>query len=140
MSDTERNRAAADVFLDEFCKGHCADRIAALESQLAEARADVVAAAGELMVPIPEPGTDMSKVMIANALMRRERDKARAEVERYKVDAERYRWLRNCTFDKFSGDVDDRLYVACDDAVYANKWALHSEELDEAVDAARSQP
>ena len=34
------------------------------------------------MVPIPEPGTDMSRVMIANALMRRERDKARAEVER----------------------------------------------------------
>lgn len=62
---------------------------------------------------------------------------AQAEAAALRADAERYRWLRNCTFDKFSGDVDDRLYVACDDAVYSNKWALHSEELDAAIDAAR---
>jgi len=66
-----------------------------------------------------------------------ERDEAMAEAAALKADAERYRWLRNCTFDKFSGDIDDRLYVACDDALYSNKWALHSEELDAAIDAAK---
>jgi len=38
------------------------------------ARADVVAAAGVLMIDVPEPGTDMAKVMLANAAFRRERD------------------------------------------------------------------
>lgn len=40
---------------------------------------DVVEASGMLMVEIPEPGTDMAKVMRANAQMRRERDDARRE-------------------------------------------------------------
>jgi AraC-like DNA-binding protein len=43
-------------------------------AQLDKARADVVSASGELLVEVPEPGTDMSRVMIANALMRRERN------------------------------------------------------------------
>jgi hypothetical protein len=43
-------------------------------AQLEKARADVVAASRELLVEAPEPGTDMGRVMIANALMRRERN------------------------------------------------------------------
>jgi chromosome segregation ATPase len=43
-------------------------------AQLEKARGDVVAASGELLVEVPEPGTDMARVMIANALMRRERN------------------------------------------------------------------
>jgi hypothetical protein len=43
-------------------------------AQLEKARGDVVAASGELLVEVPKPGTDMARVMIANALMRRERN------------------------------------------------------------------
>ena len=40
-------------------------------------RADVEAAAGELLLPIPEPGSATARLMIANSIMRRERDEAR---------------------------------------------------------------
>jgi hypothetical protein len=36
-------------------------------------RADMEAAAGELRVPLPEPGTDMARLVSANVIMRRER-------------------------------------------------------------------
>lgn len=35
-------------------------------------RQDLEAAAGELLVPLPEPGTDMAKVVTANKLLRDE--------------------------------------------------------------------
>lgn len=44
-------------------------------------RADLASAAGELKVPIPEPGTDASRMLLANVLMRRERDAARRDAE-----------------------------------------------------------
>jgi hypothetical protein len=50
-----------------------------LLAELAEARRDVEQAAGELIVAMPEPGTDMARVMLANAMMRRERDEARRD-------------------------------------------------------------
>lgn len=37
-------------------------------------RADVKAAAGELLLPIPEPGSDMARLMIVNRLLRNDRD------------------------------------------------------------------
>lgn len=43
---------------------------------------DLADAAGELMVPMPEPGTTMAKLLRANRLMRKERDDARAAIER----------------------------------------------------------
>jgi hypothetical protein len=52
-----------------------------LEAELGEARRDVELAAGELLVAMPEPGTDMARVMIANSIMRRERDALRAELD-----------------------------------------------------------
>jgi hypothetical protein len=39
-------------------------------------REDLEHAAGECLVPVPEPGSDMSRVLLANVLMRRERDAA----------------------------------------------------------------
>jgi hypothetical protein len=36
---------------------------------------DVADAAGELLVPIPEPGTDAAKMLTANVILKRERDK-----------------------------------------------------------------
>lgn len=54
--------------------------VARVENMRAERdtlRADLAAAAGELMVPIPEPGTDASRMLLANVLMRRERTELR---------------------------------------------------------------
>jgi hypothetical protein len=56
------------------------ERAERAEAELAAARADVVAAAGELLVPLPQPGTDGSRIMLANVAMRRERDIARKEL------------------------------------------------------------
>ncbi len=51
---------------------------------LHEVTEDIALAAGELLIPVPVPGTDMSRVLIANVLMRRERDKAREELAEIK--------------------------------------------------------
>jgi len=48
-----------------------------LEKSLDVHMQDLVDAAGELMVEMPEPGTVVSKLLRANNLMRRERDAAR---------------------------------------------------------------
>lgn len=45
-------------------------------AELEAAREDVRLAAGELRVPVPEPGTDASRMMLANVMMRKERDAA----------------------------------------------------------------
>lgn len=45
-----------------------------LAEQLAEARKDVVLAAGELLIPIPQPGTDMSRMLVANRILQRQLD------------------------------------------------------------------
>jgi len=47
-----------------------------LVERVAEHENDLAEAAGALMVPMPEPGTDMARVMKANALIRGERDGA----------------------------------------------------------------
>lgn len=47
--------------------------------------ADLKAGAGELLVPCPEPGTDMARLVGANRLLRRERDAAREERDRVRV-------------------------------------------------------
>jgi len=43
-------------------------------AELDELRADLKDAAGELLVPIPDPGTYMAKLMLANRLLKNERD------------------------------------------------------------------
>jgi hypothetical protein len=53
-----------------------------LKSQVARYDADMKEAAGELLIPIPEPGTDAAKLLAANRLLRGERDRARAEMNR----------------------------------------------------------
>ena len=47
--------------------------------------ADLKAGAGELLVPCPEPGTDMARLVGANRLLRRERDEAREELASARV-------------------------------------------------------
>ena len=52
-----------------------------LNAELAQYNQDMKDAAGELLVEMPRPGTDMAKVMIANRLLRNERDAFRAELQ-----------------------------------------------------------
>lgn len=56
---------------------------------LAKFRQDLDDASGELLIPIPEPGTDMCKMMTANRLIRRERDDALADARRLYSSGER---------------------------------------------------
>lgn len=51
-------------------------------AELDRHRQDIADAAGELLVAIPEPGTEKAKLLRANVLMRRERDEARATAAR----------------------------------------------------------
>lgn len=49
-------------------------------AEVAKHRKDLADAAGELLLPIPEPGTPMAKMMRANRLMRDERDALRTQL------------------------------------------------------------
>jgi hypothetical protein len=55
------------------------DRIQTELDVLAE---DLRQAAGDLPIALPEPGTDAARLVLANRIMRRERDEAQAEVGR----------------------------------------------------------
>lgn len=55
-------------------------RCAELEQELAASRQDIIAASGELLIPIPLIGTRESKLLYANCLMRRDRDGLKARV------------------------------------------------------------
>ncbi len=56
--------------------------LSAAREEASARRADLAAAAGELLVPIPPPGTDAARLLTANVLMRRERDAAREKARR----------------------------------------------------------
>jgi len=49
-----------------------------LFAELRAAREDMKAAAGELLVRMPEPGTDMARLLLANRMLMRERDRLRS--------------------------------------------------------------
>lgn len=55
-------------------------RCANLERELQASRQDIIAASGELLIPIPAIGTRESKLLYANCLMRQERDTLKAKV------------------------------------------------------------
>lgn len=76
--------------IPEYC---CHGEAGTLLVQLADAcetmQEDVKLAAGELLIELPYPGTDVARLMRVNSQMRRERDEARREVEKWKRRAER---------------------------------------------------
>jgi hypothetical protein len=86
--------ARADVLalVDELRDAYAAlnsatDRLAAHEAELA-------AAAGELLVPVPTPGTDAAKLLTANVLLRRENSRFTDLVNRVRTEREeRAAWL-----------------------------------------------
>jgi len=61
-----------DSFEDGYCLG-CASKYGKL-------RADLIAAAGEVMVSLPAPGTDMARLLSANVLLRQRLSDAREQV------------------------------------------------------------
>lgn len=73
------------------------DAYAAINSatdRFAAHEADLAAAAGELLVPVPTPGTDAAKLLTANVLLRRENSRFIAFVNRVRTErAERAAWL-----------------------------------------------
>jgi hypothetical protein len=90
-------------------------QLKALRAELAEARRDVELAAGELVVAMPKPGTDMARVMIANAMMRRERDALRAELAEARRDAERLRDIFRANMLRYvPGVTHEQISVALD--------------------------
>lgn len=73
------------VMLDHFCdqgsdiieySNELHGKLEALEVH----QKDLEAAAGELMVDIPEPGTVIARLLRANSLMRKERDQAKSDL------------------------------------------------------------
>lgn len=65
----------------------CRDENTGLREQLRFARKDVEDAAGELLLPIPEPGTDQAKMMLANRLLKGRLGKLRDAVWKLLDDA-----------------------------------------------------
>lgn len=79
--EIERLRAAMSRCLLGDPPGDCyAAETVTLRARVAAFEKDISDAAGLLMVDVPEPGTPMAKVMQANAIMRWDRDAARARV------------------------------------------------------------
>jgi hypothetical protein len=56
-----------------------------------------------------------------------------AENEALRLDAERYRWLRDHTY--LDGEVNESLYVHVDMPEWPNRWALYGSDLDAAIAA-----
>lgn len=85
----ERDALAAEVAnLKAYALALAKEAEAALV-KIAVMEGDLVIASGELMVDVPAPGTDMARVMTANAMMRRERNEARDKVKTWEAIAER---------------------------------------------------
>ena len=71
------------------------DQVADLERERDEARIDVELAAGELMIPLPPPGTDIARLLAANSITRRERDNALSDFRQADTDSIRALHERN---------------------------------------------
>lgn len=57
-----------------------------LTARVAELEGDLEAAAGELMVDIPKPGTDEAKMLSGNVILRGERDRLNSQVDDLKAE------------------------------------------------------
>ena len=78
MGEVEAQLAATRVQIDAVMQ-HYHDECAEahrVRATIERHEADIAAAAGELLVPIPVPGTVTARLLRANILLRRERDDA----------------------------------------------------------------
>jgi DNA repair exonuclease SbcCD ATPase subunit len=81
------------------------------EREREEAREDVVKAAGELLVSVPAPGTDLARCLSANSIMRRERDAARAELAEARTEVTRLREAGK----QFAEEIEHGCLACCGD-------------------------
>ena len=61
-------------------------RLKLAERERDEAREEMKEAAGELLIPLPQSDPTVRKLLLANSIMRQERDAARAELEQIKKE------------------------------------------------------
>ena len=61
-------------------------RLKLAERERDEAREEMKEAAGELLIPLPQSDPTVRKLLLANSIMRRERDAALAELEQIKKE------------------------------------------------------
>lgn len=91
MTDERDQLKAMTVRLEAIAEDHRVGRERALDmakaalDQRDASQADSVAAAGELAVAFPSPGTDAAKLLKANVLLRRERDDLRRQLAIYQT-------------------------------------------------------
>lgn len=98
----ERNDALAKLAITQSDRAEQQRVAMESEREAQQARAklslalkDIADAAGELMVPLPEPGTLTAKLLAANSILRRERDMARLDRNDALRDAEAVKAERN---------------------------------------------
>lgn len=82
-----------------------------LRRRLEEHENDVRLATSDLMVPIPEPGTDMARLLIANRIMRRRRAEVEEALQRYgqhdrNCISVQQAWRCSCGLDKLLEEQD----------------------------------
>lgn len=112
------------------------DEAAALRAQVATLQAerdvlaaDVAKAAGELLIEIPEPGSLTAQLLLANVAMRRERDAARADVER--LTKERDHIEKTLTDEQVALMADNARHLETIRALRANLRTVRSWLVDE---------
>ena len=84
----------------------------------------------EDLVLLDEAAAEIERLgLVADAEMKL-REGNFSEIERLRADAERYRWLRV--------SADNAYLSVCERDGYGGYCLMHAEELDEAIDAART--
>lgn len=96
---------------------HWTERAQKAEQELERVQSDMKDAAGELMLPIPEVGTPMAKMLHANVIMRHERDDLRRQLEDAKNNVQE---LQRYISVGHSWDSKDSLYLAKEKAESEN--------------------
>ena len=117
-----------EEFRREFGEGNvdwCWAVVEWTQAKVLKDRADLKAAAGEHLVPMPEPGTDAAIMLRAVVLMRGERDEAIRERDEARKLAE--------NFDRFGRQIRDLRAM-----IMANEEALRRMEAIRERDEARS--
>jgi hypothetical protein len=63
-----------------------------LSARVQELEADIKAASGAFAMPMPQPGTDMAKMMISNRLLARRAEKAETDRDQLREALKRIQW------------------------------------------------
>jgi len=92
-----------------------------LKQKLETARADAIAAAGEMLLDVPKPGTDAAKMFIVNRMLQRERDALNQEIEELNMTTAKLRVILK------DGRADRKQFTRLKDAVSALIPHIHDD-------------